>query len=85
MASGLPAAVTAVGGNPEIVRHDQEGLLFPRGDAAGCAAALVRLLREPGLAGRLGAAARERSLERYRLDHTVERYYSRYRRVTGYG
>jgi glycosyltransferase involved in cell wall biosynthesis len=30
MASGLPVVVTAVGGNPEIVRHEREGLLFPR-------------------------------------------------------
>src|SRR5205814_653985 len=33
MASGLPIVVTDVGGNGEIVRHEQEGLLFPRGDA----------------------------------------------------
>jgi glycosyltransferase involved in cell wall biosynthesis len=83
MGSGLPAAVTAVGGNPEIVRHEREGLLFPRGDTAGCAAALVRLFREPGLAARLGAAGRDRVRARYRLDRTVERYYALYRRVTG--
>src|SRR5262249_28423352 len=56
MASGLPAIVTAVGGNPEIVRHEKEGLLFPRGDAVGCASAIQRVFREPELAARLGAA-----------------------------
>src|SRR5207245_11775668 len=53
MASGLPAVVTNVGGNPEIVRHEREGLLFARGDAAGCADAIRRVLRDPDLAERL--------------------------------
>lgn len=83
MASGLPAVVTEVGGNPEIVRHDQEGLLFLRGDTIGCAAGFRRLFREPGLAARLGAAGRARALDRYRLDRTVEEYYHLYRRLTG--
>jgi glycosyltransferase involved in cell wall biosynthesis len=33
MATGLPVVVTAVGGNPEIVRGGVDGLLVPRGDA----------------------------------------------------
>jgi glycosyltransferase involved in cell wall biosynthesis len=85
MASGLPAVVTAVGGNGEIVRHEREGLLFPRGDAAGCAAAFRRLFADPALAERLGAAGRQRVRTHYRLDDTVERYYALYRRVLGRG
>ena len=83
MASGLPAVLTDVGGNSEIVRHEKEGLLFPRGDAAGCAAAFRRLFRDPGLAAALGAAGRRRALERYRLDRTVAEYYRLYCRITG--
>jgi glycosyltransferase involved in cell wall biosynthesis len=83
MATGLPAVVTAVGGNPEIVRDEQEGLLFPRGDAAGCAAAFRRLFHDPVLAAKLGAAGRARVLERYRLDRTVEEYYRLYCRIVG--
>ena len=83
MASGLPGVVTDVGGNPEIVRHGREGLLFPRGDTAGCAAALRRLFRDPQFAAKLGAAGRRRAEERYRLERTVERYYGLYRRLTG--
>lgn len=83
MASGLPAVVTAVGGNPEIVRHEREGLLFPRGDAAGCAAAFRRLFADPMLAERLGAAGRERALDRYQLSRTVDQYYELYRSLAG--
>ncbi|HEX4609357.1 MAG TPA: glycosyltransferase, partial [Urbifossiella sp.] len=83
MATGLPAVVTAVGGNPELVRHEREGLHFARGDDAGCAAAFRRLFADPALAARLGAAARARAEERYRLDRTVEDYYRLYCRLAG--
>jgi glycosyltransferase involved in cell wall biosynthesis len=83
MASGLPAVVTAVGGNPEIVRHEREGLLFPRGDAAACAAAFRRLLSDSSFAERLGAAGRERAVEKYQLSRTVEQYYRLYCRLAG--
>ncbi|QEG26260.1 Putative glycosyltransferase EpsD [Gemmata obscuriglobus] len=81
MASALPAVVTAVGGNPEIVRHEQEGLLFPRGDAAGCADAIRRLFRAPDFAARLGANGRARAVERYQLARTVDEYYKLYARL----
>ena len=74
MATGLPSVVSDVGGNPDLIRRDVDGLLFPRGDAAACGAALVRVLTEPGVAARLGASARRRAGERYRLADTVERY-----------
>jgi glycosyltransferase involved in cell wall biosynthesis len=83
MASRLPALLTNVGGNQELVRHEQEGLLFGRGDATGCADAIRRLFRDPELAGRLGAAGRERAVERYQLDRTVEEYYRLYARLAG--
>lgn len=83
MVSGLPVVVTDVGGNPEIVRHEREGLLFPRGDAAGCAAAFRRLFAEPAFAEKLGAAGRERAVERYQLNRCVDEYYALYRRLAG--
>ena len=50
---------TAVDGTPEIVRHEETGLLVPAGDAAALADALVRMLDEPGLRDRLAARALE--------------------------
>lgn len=85
MASGLPAIVTAVGGNPEIVRHEREGLLFPRGDVDGCAEAIRRVFRDPELMARLGAAGRARAVERYQLGRTVEEYFELYCRLAGRG
>jgi glycosyltransferase involved in cell wall biosynthesis len=81
MATGLPVVVTDVGGNGEIVRHEKEGLLFPRSDAAGCAAAFKRLFADPAFAKRLGDAGRERAREHYRLESTVNRYLELFERV----
>ncbi|MGL4551908.1 MAG: glycosyltransferase [Gemmataceae bacterium] len=85
MATSLPVVVTAVGGNPEMVRHEQEGLLVSRGDDAACAAALARLLDDPALARRLGEAGRRRVEERYQLGQTIENYFRLYARLTGAG
>lgn len=79
MASGLPVVVTDVGGNPDIVRCDVDGLLVPRKDADATGTALTTLLQDLGLAGQMGAAGRERVLRDFRLDRTIERYYERYR------
>jgi len=57
-ALGLPIVATAVGGVPEMVHHGVDALLAPPDDADALAAAILRLLREPELAARLGAAAR---------------------------
>jgi glycosyltransferase involved in cell wall biosynthesis len=81
MASRLPVVVTAVGGNPEMVRHGVEGLLVPRGDAAGVAAALLRVLDDPTSAATMGAAGRARVEERYQLNRTVGNYWRLYRRL----
>jgi glycosyltransferase involved in cell wall biosynthesis len=81
MASALPVVVTAVGGNPEIVRDGVDGLLAPRGDAAGLGTALLRLLNDPALAARMGESGAARVREHYQLDRTVRRYYELYERL----
>jgi glycosyltransferase involved in cell wall biosynthesis len=68
MATGLPAVVTDVGGNSEIIRDGREGLLVPRGDVEACAQALRRLFREPEQARAMGLAGRRRVEQRYRPD-----------------
>jgi glycosyltransferase involved in cell wall biosynthesis len=83
MASGLPVVVTDVGGSGEIVRHETEGLLIPRGDSSACAAAFHRLSNDKVLAEKMGMAGRQRVRQHYRLDRTVERYFELYCRLMG--
>ncbi len=79
MASGLPVVVTAVGGNPELVRNGLDGICVPRGDASATATAILQILRDPSSASEMGRAARERVVERYQLDATVTAYLELYR------
>jgi glycosyltransferase involved in cell wall biosynthesis len=74
MAAGRPIVATAVGATPEMLEDGEHGLLVPPGDAARLAGAIGRLLREPELARRLGAAARRRARERYGREAMVRRF-----------
>jgi len=67
MASGVPIVATAVGGVPEIVQHGHTGFVLPQEDLAGLTAALLGLLRQPGLRAEMGARARAFVEENYSL------------------
>jgi len=58
MAAGCPIVVTAVGGNIELIKHMQTGLVVPPNDETALRAAIERLLADRVLAARLGTAAR---------------------------
>jgi glycosyltransferase involved in cell wall biosynthesis len=83
MAMGLPCVTTYTAGIPELVRDGVDGVLVSPSDAEGLAAALERLLDDPALRARLGAAAREHVLERWRLDASVDRLAEIFRRRLG--
>lgn len=57
-AFGLPIVATRVGGIPYLLADNDTALLTPDGDAGAMAAAVRRLLEEPGLAARLSANGR---------------------------
>lgn len=61
MAAGLPVVASDIPGYREVVTDGVEGLLVPARDPEALAAGLVRVLRDPQLAARLGAAGRERA------------------------
>lgn len=60
-AAGLPIVATAVGGTPEIVTPETDGILVPSGDTERLAAAILRLAMDPDLRSRLGRGALDRS------------------------
>ncbi|MER6945269.1 glycosyltransferase family 4 protein [Nonomuraea sp. NPDC000554] len=73
MASGIPIVSTAVGGIPELVRHEVDGLLVaPDNPHALAEAALSVLAREDRGAGMAGRA-RDRYQELYTATRMVER------------
>jgi glycosyltransferase involved in cell wall biosynthesis len=79
MATGTPLVATTGGAIPEVAGDDGETCLaVPPGDSGALAAALVRLLEDPGLRARLGRAGRARVLSRFTwakaAEGTVELY-----------
>jgi sugar transferase (PEP-CTERM/EpsH1 system associated) len=85
MATGLPMAVTRVGGNSELVVEGTTGFLVPPDDPRALAAALARYLEDPKLARVHGTNGRARAEAEFSLDRMVDRYLSVYDRGTNGG
>jgi len=71
MAAGLPAVATAVGAVPEMVVDGREALVVPPGDAGALARALAELATRPTRRREMGALARQRVENAYRIEATV--------------
>lgn len=79
-AIGIPAVVTDVGGNPEVVLHDKTGLVVPPGNAEALADAFLQLAQNCELRKSMGVAAREHVKDHYSTDSMVEKYLSVYKK-----
>jgi glycosyltransferase involved in cell wall biosynthesis len=71
MACGKPVIATPVGGVAEAVVDGETGFLVTPGDVDGLAAAMTRLVREDGLAARMGAAGRRRGEAKFSVKRMV--------------
>jgi glycosyltransferase involved in cell wall biosynthesis len=58
MAAGKPIVASKVGGIPDLVKHNETGILVPPADVPALAESLIQLLADSGLAGRVGAEGR---------------------------
>jgi glycosyltransferase involved in cell wall biosynthesis len=80
MACGLPSVSTRIVGIPDLVIHEQTGLLVePDSNAEALADALQRLHDDPALATRLTEGARRHLLDVFDLDTCLEPLLSRFR------
>ena len=73
MACGCTPVATNVGGNPEVVRHGETGLLFPAGDVETLARELRRLIDDQVLRARLSDAASRLIEAEFTLDVASDR------------
>jgi glycosyltransferase involved in cell wall biosynthesis len=64
MASGVAVIAADAGGFRESIHHGVTGMLVPPGDRHGYVEAIIELALDPASRLLLGAAARERALER---------------------
>ena len=81
MAAGLPMVVTDAGGNAELVKDGERGLVVAAERPEALAAAMLRLIRDPTLARRMGRAARRFVEEELTVDRMVADHDRLYRRL----
>ncbi|MEF1219980.1 glycosyltransferase family 4 protein, partial [Photobacterium damselae] len=67
MAYAKPVIGANIGGIPEQVRHNIEGILFEAGDPESLADAMLTLHNDSALVSNLGAHSRQRLVEKYSL------------------
>jgi len=72
MAIGQAVVATRAGGIPEVVAHEQTGVLVPPRDADALAAAIVRLLGDADRRAQLGVAGRERVRASFSVERMVQ-------------
>lgn len=82
MALRKPVVATRVGGIPEVVLDEENGLLVESGDVQGLARAILRLARAPQLRQQLGARARKIVQEDYSMERHIANLEAIYQEMT---
>lgn len=82
LAAGRALIAARTGVVPEILRDGEHALLVPAGDPGALADAITRLVDDPDLRARLGAAGRELVATRYSGARVAERLESLYDGLT---
>jgi L-malate glycosyltransferase len=81
MCFGCPSVATRVGGIPEVIEHDKNGVLIPFGDVPLLAEALVKLIENREYRLSLGKSAQKRARDCFSSDIIVPRYEDLYSRT----
>lgn len=71
MAMALPCVTTQIGGIPELIHDERDGLLVAAGDEIGLAAAIGVFIDAPDLRLKFGQAARARVVADYPLERSL--------------
>ncbi|KPK52351.1 MAG: hypothetical protein AMS22_09310 [Thiotrichales bacterium SG8_50] len=83
MAAGKPVVASRVGGNVELVAHEETGLLYPGDDDAALAEAIERLAADCHLRNSLGAAARIVAQHEFSREAMIARTERLYEKAAG--
>jgi len=81
MAAGLPVIASAVGGVPELIRHEETGLLIDPRSSASINTNLQRILLNPAFASALADAAKKEARTRFHPCSIAEAHLDTYREL----
>ena len=76
-----PIVASDVGGIPDMVRSETEGLLVPKDDVDALAHAISRILRDDALRARMASAARQRAETEFSLPTQIGKLTALYRQL----
>jgi len=81
MACCVPTVATNVGGVPELITHDVNGLLYDVGDVDAMAAGALSLLTDPAKLEAMACAARKTAQDRFCASRIIPQYENFYESV----
>ncbi len=81
MAAGVPVAASRVGGVPDLIQHDVDGLMFQPEKPEQIREALTRLLRDADLRDRIARAGNQTAWNRFHPKIVAEKHLEIYQEV----
>jgi len=81
MACCVPTIATRVGGVPELIEHQHNGLLYEVGDIDGMAAGALSLLTDPERLETMSCAARKTAQDKFCATRIIPQYEAYYEKV----
>lgn len=83
LADGVPVIGSEIGGIPEMIENDRNGLLFAPGNPVDLRDKIMMLFKDSKKTDHLGKVARELAEKRYSAEIHIEKLMSIYARLTG--
>ena len=74
MAHGLPIVATQAGGIPEIIEHEQDGLLCRINDPTCLAEQIAAMINNENMRVKLGNSARKKVVREFGVERVVRRW-----------
>ncbi len=81
IASGTPIIGSNVGGIPDIIRHNETGLLVPQKDSSALSEAIIKVLTDKKLEQKLTKNAMDFVKERFTWDIVADRFAEMFRKM----
>ena len=78
MAAEIPVVATSVGGIPDLLENDKEGLLVPTKNPDALGRAILELSKDPSVRARMGGAAVKKAEEQFLLAHMIQKTITQY-------
>ena len=83
MAGRIPVVATNVGGNAELIDHNSNGFLVPKGNPGAIAEAVEKLIESRQLRTRMGNAGSRKVKENFSYQKILDMYQSYYLNLVG--